>query len=63
VVTGEKTERELQLEKDLETEREAKKRVELDNAQLQDKVHRLQSPPVPDDPPAPRKRGPLGVRV
>jgi hypothetical protein len=63
VVTGEKTERELQLEKDLETERQAKKKVELDNAQLQDKVHRLSTPPAPADPPAPRKRGPLGVRV
>jgi len=44
------------------TERQAKKKVELDNAQLQDENHRLKTPP-PADPPKPRrkKRGPLGV--
>lgn len=62
-MTGQKTERELQLEKDLETERQAKKKVELDNAQLQDENHRLKTPPSPPTDPKPRrkKRGPLGV--
>ena len=67
VLTGEKTERELQLEKDLEAERQSRKKIELDNAQLQDEVHRLKSPPppTPADPIKPRrkKRGPLGVRT
>ena len=67
VLTGEKTERELQLEKDLEAERQSRNKIELDNAQLQDEVHRLKSlpPSAPADPIKPRrkKRGPLGVRT
>jgi hypothetical protein len=65
VLTGEKTERELQLEKDLDSERNSRKKVELDNTQLQEQVHRLKSPPPPDAPPKPRrkKRTPLGVQV
>jgi hypothetical protein len=69
VLTGEKTERELQLEKDLEAERQSRKKVELDNAQLQDEVHRLTTPEPPaPNPPAPkprpaRKHGPLGIRI
>jgi hypothetical protein len=64
VVNGDKTERELQLEKDLAAERQAKKKVELDNAQMQDELHRMRTAPAPTTAdPAPRKRGPLGVRV
>lgn len=64
VVNGDKTERELQLEKDLAAERQAKKQVELDNAQMQDELHRMKTPPTPAPVnPPPRKRGPLGVRV
>jgi hypothetical protein len=68
VVNGDKNERVTQLAKELEDERAARKRVELDNAQLQDEVHRLTAPaPAPVTPqpprPRPRKRGPLGVRI
>ena len=66
VLTGEKNERELQLEKDLEAERQSRKKTELDNAQLQDEVHRLKSPPAPspaDPKPRRKKRGILGVRT
>jgi hypothetical protein len=64
VETGDKTEKEVKLAKELEDERAARKKVELDNAQLQDELHRATSPAVP----APRqrpscKRGPLGVRT
>jgi len=62
VLTAPKNEREVQLEKELEAERQSRKKVELDNAQLQDQLHQLKSPPAPTDPPR-KKSGPLGVRV
>ena len=65
VLNGPRTEREVQLEKDLETERSARKKIETDNAQLQDELHRLTTPAVPapvKDRPSCR-RGPLGVRT
>lgn len=70
VLTGSKSEREIQLEKDLETERNARKKVECDHAQLQDELHRLTAP-APGSPAVPPpvrarpscKRGPLGVRT
>lgn len=69
VVSGDKTEREVQLEKDLEQELGARKKIESDNAQLQDELHRLTAPPSTRVPPAAPKerpscrRGPLGVRT
>lgn len=77
VLGGNKSERELQLAKELDQERAARKKVELDNAQLQDEVHRLTAPAPaastsagPGDDAAPtarpraaRRRGPLGVRI
>jgi hypothetical protein len=67
VVTGERTEREVQLERELETERATRKKVECDNAQLSDELHRLATPAVPPAAkPSARpscRRGPLGVRT
>lgn len=48
VVNGDKTERELELEGQLQTERDARKKVDLDCAQLLDENQRLKTPvPVP----------------
>lgn len=49
VVNG-KTERELQLEKDLESERAARKKSETDAAYLQDENRRLKEIPTPAAP-------------
>jgi hypothetical protein len=45
VVTGEKTEESENLRQQLEAERAARKKAELDAAQAQDEVHRLTTPP------------------
>lgn len=64
VVNGTRTEREIQLEADLEAERNSRKKVECDNAQLQDELHRLATPAVPPAKDRPScRRGPLGVRA
>lgn len=66
VLSGDKTEKELQLEKELESERSARKKVELDNAQLSDELHRAKAGPAVPPPVKQRpscKRGPLGVRA
>ncbi len=73
-MNGSKTEREIQLEQELQAERMSRRKIECDNAQLQDELHRLVSPAeVPIRPastavPPARertkcKRGPLGVRT
>jgi hypothetical protein len=51
-VTGERTERELALEKDLESERKARKAVEIEHATLADENFQLKKAgikPAPKD--------------
>jgi hypothetical protein len=54
VLEGTKTEREIQLEKDLETERLARRKAETDAAYAQDEFRRLKEIPMPP-PPNPKK--------
>ncbi|MCX6922668.1 MAG: hypothetical protein NT154_05550 [Verrucomicrobia bacterium] len=58
VVNGTKTERELELERDLQTERDARRKAEVDASYAQDKARRLeeiQSSPPPTAPRAKKK--------
>jgi hypothetical protein len=41
VIEGDRTERETQLQAELDAEREAKKKLEMDNAGLQDRIHTM----------------------
>ena len=50
VVEGQKTEREMRLEADLDTERKRTKGLESKNAELEDTVSRLRGPREPIDP-------------
>ena len=59
VITGTKTERELELERELDNERKARKDREVTLAHIQDENHRLKSAgirPEPPTPPAPAKK-------
>lgn len=51
VIDGEKSERELQLERDLETERDRAKKAEIIAAEWQDKATTLKEIPAPPKPP------------
>jgi len=59
VIEGTKTERELQLEAELETERSARKKVEMDAATLLDENRRLKTPPPTLQPQPRHPREPL----
>lgn len=57
VLTGDRTERELQLIAELERERAGRRSEQTKISQLEDQLHRLTTPPEPDPDPDPDHEG------